>query len=127
MKPLTAAIADDSQLIRDRLVEKIKKLQDIDIIWQAGDAFEAIREFNNIQPDVLIVDVQMPGMTGIEMLRELKAAENTKTTFIVLTNYPLPILKKSSIDAGAKYFFDKTTEFDKVIVVLKGIKSNERI
>lgn len=122
MKQVKAAIADDSAIVRSRLAEKIRKLQGIDVIWQANDAFESIKLFGELKPDVFILDVQMPGMTGIEMLKEIKALENPDVTFIVLTNYPLPILKKKSIDAGADYFFDKTTEFDKVVDIIKNIK-----
>jgi DNA-binding NarL/FixJ family response regulator len=123
-RALRIAVADDSELVRDKIAQKMQKMQDIDVIWEAKDAQKAIENFEKNKPDILIIDVQLPGISGIEMLKKIKAWEERLTFFIVLTNYPHPILKNKSLEVGADYFFDKTTEFGKVIDVIKSIKEN---
>ena len=86
--------------------------------WQARKATEAIAAFHQLRPEVVILDIQMPDGCGIDVLAHIKK-ESPQTTVIMLTNYPLPPFKKRCLEAGADYFFDKSTEFEKVIEVLK--------
>lgn len=124
MKTLTAAIAEDSEIIRERLLSKLYKIGCISVIWQAANGIDAVRNFEQRRPDIIIIDVQMPGLSGIEVMQKLNRSGKSSTIFIVLTNYPLPAIRSKCFDAGADYFFDKTTEFDKVIEVLKNISVN---
>ena len=66
----------------------------------------------------------MPGGSGIDVLREIKQNNQTPLV-IVLTNYPYPQYRRKCMDAGADFFFDKSTEFDKVTEVLKQLKQNQ--
>ncbi len=86
--------------------------------WQAQNASEAIAAFQQLKPEVAILDIQMPGGSGIDVLVHIKK-ESPRTTVIMLTNYPLPPFRKCCQKAGADYFFDKSTEFEKVIEVLR--------
>ncbi len=86
--------------------------------WQAQNASEAIAAFHQHKPEVAILDIQMPDGSGIDVLAHIKK-ESPRTTVIMLTNYPLPPLRKCCLKTGADYFFDKSTEFEKVIDVLK--------
>jgi DNA-binding NarL/FixJ family response regulator len=92
--------------------------------WQAQNAAEAIAAFQQIRPEVAILDIQMPDESGIEVLARIKK-ESPQTTVIMLTNYPLPPFRKRCQEAGADYFFDKSTEFEKVVEVLRTKTKNE--
>jgi DNA-binding NarL/FixJ family response regulator len=118
VKPVQVAIADDSAVIRERLMQKLAQIEGIRMAWQAQDAAEAIAAFQQHRPEVAILDIQMPAGSGIEVLAHIKK-ESPLTTVIILTNYPLPLFRKRCLKAGADYFFDKSTEFEKVIEVLR--------
>jgi len=66
----------------------------------------------------VILDIRMPGGSGIDVLEDIKKI-NAAPIVIILTNYPYPQYRKKCMAAGADYFFDKSSEFEKVTEVLK--------
>ncbi len=111
-------IVDDSALVRERIIAMISENPGIEIIGQAKNAQEGINSILKLKPDVVILDIRMPGGNGIEVLKNIKK-NNSAPTIIILTNYPYPQYRKKCIEAGADYFFDKSTEFNKIIEVIK--------
>jgi DNA-binding NarL/FixJ family response regulator len=111
-------IADDSQILRERLIELLSELPGIEIMGFAHDVPEALTAIKTLKPDVVILDIRMPGGSGIDVLQDIKNKEKTPIT-IVLTNYPYPQYRKKCMDLGADYFFDKSAEFEKVTKVFK--------
>jgi len=110
-------IADDSLVVRERLRSLLSGLQGIQVIGQAEDAVEARSLAEKLRPDVAILDLRMPNGSGADVLYELKKLDPAPTV-IMLTNYPHPDNRKKCVDWGADYFFDKSTEFQKVVSVL---------
>ncbi len=111
-------IVDDSILLRERLTAMISELPEIEIIGQAENAQNAINSIRILKPDVTILDIRMPGGNGFEVLENIKK-DKWHPLMIVLTSYPYPQYKKKCLDSGADFFFDKSSEFQKVIEVLK--------
>ena len=111
-------IADDSELLRSRLVEMLSQIKEIEIIGQAKNPPEAIESIIELKPDVLILDILKPGKNGFKVLEAIKK-RNLSTKVIVFTNYSYPKYRKRCKDAGADYFFDKLKEFEKLINTLK--------
>jgi len=117
-------IADDSRVIRGRLVALLSDLAGVEICGQAEDAFSAIKEIRALAPDVVILDIHFPGSSsGIFVLERIKRERNAPV-IIMLTNYSDQQYRKRCIDAGAAFFFDKSTEFEKVPEVLSTLVSN---
>lgn len=113
-------IADDSALLRDRLRTLIADLDFVELVGQAGDAQQAIKEIQKLEPDVLILDIRMPEGNGSLVLETLdRASDKPKPVVIVLTAYPYPQYRRKYLKAGADYFFDKATEFECVVTVLE--------
>lgn len=110
-------IADDSAIVRERLIEMLSGLKDVEVIGQAGGGVEALNSIRELKPDVAILDIQMPGGSGIDVLKNIKK-EEPALLVIMFTNYPYPEYRKQCMVAGADFFFDKSTEFDKVMKVL---------
>lgn len=92
----------------------------IQLIGEAHDAREATEAIRRLKPDVVILDIHMPGGNGIDVLRSIKQ-EAPATLVLMLTNFAYPEYRKRCMDAGADFFFDKSTEFDKVPEVLQGL------
>ncbi len=113
-------IADDSLVVRDRLVTLLTEVHGVEVVGQAKDAMEARNLAEELRPDVAILDIRMPKGSGADVVRDLKKLDPTPKV-IILTNYPHPENRKKCIERGADYFFDKSTEFKKVLSVLRGM------
>jgi len=111
-------IADDSKVMRERVIDMISELPEIEIIGQAEDGLQATNLIEKLTPDVVILDIRMPGGNGIDVLKHIKKMK-LNPVVIMLTNYPYPQYRKKCMKAGADYFFDKSTEFEKVTEVLQ--------
>jgi len=111
-------ITDDSEVVCERLTAMLSEIAGIEIIGQAQDVPGAINSIQKLHPDAVILDIRMPGGSGIDVLEHVKKI-NTAPVVIILTNYPYPQYRKKCMDLGADYFFDKSTEFEKVTEVLK--------
>ena len=116
---LKVFIADDSNLMRERLVTMITELESIELIGQARNARQATNEILRLKPDLAILDIRMPDGDGIQVLRTVKA-QNPSPVVIMLTAFPSSIHRRKCMEAGAEFFFDKATEFDQVAQVIRG-------
>ncbi len=114
-------IVDDSALVRERLKDMLSETAEVESIAQAKDLLEAIVSFHELNPEVVILDIRMPGGSGIDMLQRLKKVSNPPVV-IIFTNYPYPQYRRKCIDVGADFFFDKSSEFEKIPQVLKQLK-----
>jgi DNA-binding NarL/FixJ family response regulator len=117
-------IVDDSEIMRERIEDMLSESIGLENITQAKDPLEAISSFRKVNHDVVILDIRMSGGSGIDVLRKIKRITHPPVV-IVLTNYPYPQYRRKCIDTGADYFFDKSTEFDKVTKVLTQLKQNQ--
>jgi len=113
-------LVDDSPLIRQRLSAMLLELEGLEVVGEVDSANEALEALRRLEPDVMIVDIRMPGRSGIGLLEDIKNLELTPTV-IVLTNYPYVAYRRRCLELGAHYFFDKSTEFDRVLDVLRAM------
>ncbi len=111
-------LVDDSPVVRERLAALLAEVEGVEVVGQAQDAPEAIAAIRALQPDVVTLDIRMPGGNGIDALAEVKKLRPTPVV-IMLTNYPYPQYRKKCLDAGADYFLDKSTEFEQVAQILE--------
>ncbi len=111
-------IADDSKIVCERLVMMLSELKEVEIIGQAYDVHEAIEGIWECRPHVVILDIRMPGGSGIEVLHHIQELEPVPIK-IVLTNYSSSPYRQRCLQAGAHFFFDKSTEFEQVITVCR--------
>jgi len=111
------AILDDSTVVRERLVSMLSELPSVDVVAQSTLPFEAISAIRNLRPDVAILDISMPGGSGVEVLQTIKS-ENPAPLAIMLTNFAHDQCREQCLRLGADYFFDKSTEFEKILTVL---------
>jgi len=95
-------IADDSKLIRERIIHMISGVGGVEIAGQAQNGFEATEQIRKLKPDAVILNVRMPGKNGIDTLQEIKK-HNSVPLIIMFTNYPYPQYRKKCMKAGAAY------------------------
>ncbi len=119
---LKVVIADDSAVVRERLVTLVSDLEDVELVGQASNAAEALEVIGRLKPDVVILDIRMPRGNGIQVLERIKANE-ASSVIIMLTAFPYPQYREKCLEAGADYFFDKADEFDSIPTVLKQLQA----
>lgn len=107
-------IADDSAVIRERIAEMLASMENVVVVGEAADVATAETGITTTKPDVAIMDVRMPGGTGIDVVRRLKQRQRSGPSFIMYTSYGLPQYRKASADAGADFFFDKSSDGKKL-------------
>jgi len=124
-RTLNVLIADDSPLVRERLATLLLELDGIELVGQVGTADEALQAVERLKPDVLILDLRMPGNSVMEALEAIKQGEAAPVV-IVLTAFPYPQYRRRCLEAGAEHFFDKATEFERVGQVLQQLRASTR-
>lgn len=100
-------IADDSATFRKRLLETVSQIPGVEIVRAAEDGTEALAAARSLLPDVAILDIQMPGVNGLEVLREIRQDLNGMVV-IMLTNHADKQYEEKSLELGADYFFLKS-------------------
>ncbi|MCK8603646.1 response regulator transcription factor [Desulfoferrobacter suflitae] len=115
-------IADDSAIVRERLGSMLFDLQGVEIIGFAENAQLATQAIRELRPDAVILDIRMPGGSGIDVLAEINKASQ-KPLVIILTNYPYPQYRQRCMHLGADFFFDKSGDFEKVYQVFEQLIS----
>ncbi|MGH8184965.1 MAG: LytR/AlgR family response regulator transcription factor, partial [Steroidobacteraceae bacterium] len=73
---IKAIVVDDEQLARDELCFQLQQVADVEVIGQAGNGLEALTTIERSDPDLVFLDVQMPGLTGFEVARRLLEDEH---------------------------------------------------
>ena len=110
-------VVDDSATVRDRLVEILSALEGVQQVDTASRALEARHAIQSARPDLVVLEIHMPGGSGIEVLDALRA-DRRRVLTIVLTNDPAPQWRAASMSAGADFFFDKSVEFQEAVDVI---------
>jgi two-component system response regulator DesR len=120
--PLRIVVADDDQLLRTALTQ-VLSLQGVDVVGQAGDGTEAVAAIRGLRPDVALVDLEMPGLDGIEVAR---AVGDVPTRVVIVTRHARPAQLQRALAAGAVGFILKSTSSDRLMAILTDIHAGQR-
>jgi len=120
MRRLTVLIADDHAIVREGIISLLKD-HNFDVVGTVGDGAALLEAAVRLQPDLIVTDISMPGMSGLEALTRL-TAQNLPSKIILLTMHDDPELATRAVKAGASGFVLKegaaeelTTAIDQVI------------
>lgn len=117
-QPLKVFIADDSAVMRERLMTLVGEIKNAKTVGQAANAQQTIDDVRRTKPDVLILDIRMPG-SGLTALQAIKKFPKPPL-IIVVTAFPYPQVRQRCLDIGADLFLDKTSaEIDQLAEVIK--------
>ena len=106
-------IVEDSPSIRSRLVELLGEMDGVCVVGEADSPAEAVAGIRRTQPHCVILDFQLIGGTGVDVMRVVHP-ESPDIAFVVLTNHPNPQYRRVCKEAGAGWFLDKSIEFGKL-------------
>ncbi|MDF7665272.1 response regulator transcription factor [Bifidobacterium sp. ESL0745] len=132
-QPIRVLIADDQELVRAGFAMVIDSQDDMEVVGQASNGDEAVSLSLDLKPDVVLMDVRMPGTDGIEATKLIIDAERetgneaTKTHVIILTTFDLDEYVMSAIDAGASGFLLKDTEPETLLSSIRTVYQGNAI
>ena len=113
-------IVEDSPLISERLNQMLSELDQVEVVGRAADGDEALRLFDESQPAVVLLDLEIPRRNGLEVLREVR--KRVEPCLVVMfTSYDLPDFREACLRAGADFFLRKSTEFERVVEIVSGL------
>ncbi|HEY6193275.1 MAG TPA: response regulator transcription factor [Bacteroidota bacterium] len=102
-------IVDDSPLICLRLAALLSDVEGVEIAGYTTDSALVISSVTSLKPDVVILDIQLVGASGIDFLRQIRR-DHPGIVVVMLTNLADPRYRKTCLEAGAAFFFDKSTQ-----------------
>ena len=117
-------IVDDSKIVCERLQQMLMHIADVEIVGPAHNAQDAITSISESNPDVVILDIRLPGLSGIDVLKDIRD-KKLPILVIMLTNYPSPQYRKKCEELGADYFFDKVAEIEEIPNVIEELAKNK--
>lgn len=119
-------VADDQPLARAGLAALLAAEPDLEVVGVAADGDEALRLALELRPDVACLDVRMPGRTGIEVTRELSAAEGTDPIpVLILTTFDVDEYVFGALEAGAAGFLLKDAEPDEIVAAVRRVAAGD--
>jgi DNA-binding NarL/FixJ family response regulator len=106
-RPISVMVVDDHPLFREGLAALLQDEADVALVGEAADGREAVERFRALRPDVTLMDLQMPGLSGIEAMRLIRR-EFPDARFVVLTTYSRDVQVLSALQAGAAGYLMKS-------------------
>ncbi|HUW93947.1 MAG TPA: response regulator transcription factor [Bacteroidales bacterium] len=122
---LRVILADDSPLIRERIKDLLKDINNVEIVGEAANGLEALQLIWDIKPDLVILDIRMPEMNGIEVLKKIRE-KGIDMKICMVTNSTDKQYRDRCLAEGADYFFDKNPDIDKMLEVISSLANNKK-
>ena len=124
MKPIKVLIVDDHTLIRDGIRALLELIADIEVIGEASNGREALDKVRDLAPDVVLMDLSMPVMNGLEATRRIRK-ESPNTRVLALTQYDDSEYVIPIIEAGACGFVTKMVAFSELASAIQAANRGE--
>jgi two-component system response regulator DesR len=118
-------IADDSIMFRERIVGLLKSIDNVEISGEAGNGLEVLQLIEEKKPDLAILDIRMPELNGIEVLKKIRE-NGIKIRICMLTSYPYKQYRERSAMEGADYFFDKNLDIKQITDLISTLANNQK-
>ena len=100
-------VVDDHELVRRAISDMLDRHSDLRVVGDASDGLEAIRKAEEYQPDVVLLDISIPQLNGLQAAPLIiKAAKNTE--ILIVTNHEQPLAVRAAFEAGARGFLLKS-------------------
>ncbi len=119
-------IADDHALLREALHRTLDGERDMEVVAEAGDGEEAVRLASELKPDVVVMDIVMPKLNGIEATRKIKETA-ASTAILILTAYDDEEYVLGLLDAGAAGYLLKSARGRDLVDAIRTIQSGESV
>ncbi|NEB79923.1 response regulator transcription factor [Streptomyces sp. SID14478] len=119
-------LVDDQPLVRSGLRVLIADTDDLEVVGEAGDGAEAVGLAASLRPDVVVMDIRMPGMDGIEATRHITAAD-TGSRVLVLTTFDEDDYVYGALRAGASGFAVKDMQLEDILAAVRVVAAGDAL
>lgn len=121
---MKVVIADDHGIVRDGVRMRLELFPEIQVVGEARDGAEAVEEAAEKSPDVILMDVRMPGVDGIEATKTIRQ-NFPGTVVVVLTTYDDRDLVRAALDAGASGYLLKTASAQEIVDAMNNARDGK--
>lgn len=121
---ITVLLADDEAMIRSALAALLRLENDIEVVAECADGAEALVEATRLRPDVCLLDLEMPGLDGVEVAEQLRRTVATRC--IVVTRHARPGVLRRALASGVAGFLPKSRGADEVADVIRRVAGGAR-
>ena len=119
-------IADDHPVVREGLSAMLSKEKEIQVVGEAENGTEAIRKARELEPDIILMDLRMPEVDGVEAMRQIRV-KNPDMKFIVLTTYDNDEYIFKGIEAGARAYLLKDAPREELFKAIRAVYKGESL
>ncbi|MDT8323412.1 MAG: response regulator transcription factor [Bacteroidota bacterium] len=122
---IRVALVDDHQIVREGLKKILTLEDDVKIVGEAGSAEEALDLMERSRPDILLLDISLPGRSGLDVIKDLRNMY-PETGILVLTMHPEEVLAVRSLKAGAAGYLNKDSASEELVSAVRRIYGGGR-
>jgi DNA-binding NarL/FixJ family response regulator len=123
--PIRVLLADDQPLVRAGLAMLLCAEPDVEVVGEAGDGAEAVELTRRLSPDVVLMDVRMPGLDGVAATRALTADPESTARVLILTTYHVDEAVYAALRAGASGFLLKDAAPTELLYAVRAVAAGE--
>ncbi len=120
----TVLLVEDHRMVREALSEALKKVPDIDIVGEAGDAHEALKLAAKLKPDVIVLDIRLPDVNGMEVAARLKDAGIT-AKIVALSAFDDKRFVTAMLRAGASAYVTKSAAGTELVRAIRAVAAGQ--
>jgi two-component system NarL family response regulator len=120
----TVLLVEDHRMVREALSEALKKVPDIDIVGEAGDAHEALKLAAKLKPDVIVLDIRLPDVNGMEVAARLKDAGVT-AKIVALSAFDDKRFVTAMLRAGASGYVTKSAAGTELVRAIRAVAAGQ--
>jgi DNA-binding NarL/FixJ family response regulator len=120
-------IADDQELLRSGFTMILEAETDITVVGEAADGHSAVGASEQLHPDVVLMDIRMPGLDGIEATRRLRAATGHQPKILILTTFDLDEYLYEAMKSGASGFLLKDTPKHELVHAVRSVAAGDAL
>jgi NarL family two-component system response regulator LiaR len=126
MEAITVVLADDHPVLREGMRKLLEQQRDITVVGEAGNGHEAVGAVRSLKPDIVLMDVVMPRLNGIEATKQIKKT-NPTTAVLILSAYDDDRYVLGLLDAGAAGYLLKNATGQEVIQAIRSVHAGEAV
>jgi two-component system NarL family response regulator len=123
-EPIRILVVDDHHVVRQGLVALLNIMPDIAVVGQAADGDEAIKLYSTLKPDITLMDLQLPGLSGVEAIRRIRN-DDSAARFIVLTTFDGDEDIFRALEAGARAYLLKGMTVEELTSAIKAVHAGK--
>ncbi|MFN7127678.1 MAG: response regulator [Brevundimonas sp.] len=124
--PIRVVVIDDHPMMREGIVGLLHRQSDMSVVGEGEDGRTGAELVEQLRPDIVLMDMQMPGMDGMEAIKHIRRSDN-RTCIIVLTTYPGDSQARAALAAGANGYLLKTCIRKDLLDAIRSAHSGRRV